>query len=52
MVCFITYILSLDDHQLVLNLYLNWVKIGNLFNFFLVDFEVCGPKEDIRMVIR
>ena len=44
--------LSLDDHQLVFNLYLSWVKEGNLFYLFLVDFEVCEPKEDIRMVIR
>ena len=49
---FTTYVLSLDDHQLVCNLYLSWVKEGNLFYFFLVDFEVCESKEDIKMVIR
>ena len=52
MVCFTTYVLSLNDHQLVFNLYLSWMKEGNLFYLFLVDFEVCGPKEDIRIVIR
>ena len=27
---FITYILSLDNHQLVFDLYLSWVKEGKL----------------------
>ena len=49
---FTTYILSLNDHQLVFNLYLNWVKEDNLFYIFLVDFEVCEVKEDIRRMIR
>ena len=49
---FTTYVLSLDDYQLVFNLYLNSVKEDNLFYLFLVNFEVCGSKEDIRMVIR
>ena len=49
---FITYILNLDDHQLVFILNLNWVKEGNLFYLFLVNFEVCGFKKDIRTVIR
>ena len=44
--------LNLDEHQLVFNLYLSWMKEGNLFYLFLIDFEVCKPKEDIRMVIR
>ena len=49
---FTTYVLSLDDHQIVFNLYLRWVKEGNLFYIFLIDFEVSGSKEDIRMIIR
>ena len=49
---FTTYLLSLDDHQLIFKLYLSWVKENNLFYQFLVDFEVCESKEDIRMVIR
>ena len=52
MVFFTTYVLSLDDHQLVFNLYLNWVKEGNLFYLFLIDFEIYELKEHIRMVIR
>ena len=42
---FTTYVLSLDDHQLVFNLYLSSVKEGNFFYLFLVDFEVCRPKK-------
>ena len=49
---FIIYVLILDNHQLVFNLYLSWMKKSNLFHFFLIDFEVCGSKDDIRMVIR
>ena len=49
MVCFSN--LSIE-FQLVFNLYLNWMKKSNLFYLFLVDFEVCGPKEDFRMIIR
>ena len=52
MVVFTTYVLSLADHRLVFNLYMNCMKEGNLFYFFLVDFEICGSKKDIRMVIR
>ena len=49
---FTTYVLSLDNHQLIFNLYLSWVKEGNLFYLFLNNFEVYGSKEDIRMKIR
>ena len=30
----------------------DWVKEGKLLLSFLVNFEVCGPKENVRLVIR
>ena len=52
MACFYSLSIEFDNHQLVSKLNLSWVKEGNLFYLFLVNFEVCGPKENIRMVIR
>ena len=44
--------MRLNDHKLVFDLYLSWVKESKLFYLSLVNFEVCGPKEDVRLVIR
>ena len=42
---FTTYVLSLDDYQLVFNLYLSWVKEVNLFYFFLLTLKFVDPKK-------